>query len=106
MANADNFADALDGANPLEDPSQVNAIGHRHLQRNVGELWVFVLGADFLEDDQTSEVLFRSYSFSLDDFSAVNPAFDASQLTKICFVFDESPKGSIVIDNVALVPAP
>ena len=61
--------------------------------------------ADFLESNSTTEVLFRHYSLSLGDFSAANPEFDDSQLAKICFVFDRSESGSIIIDDLALSPA-
>ncbi len=61
--------------------------------------------ADFLEDDDTSEVLFRHYAFPLVDFVASNPQFDGRALAKISFVFDQSAKGSIIIDDIGISPA-
>ena len=60
--------------------------------------------SDLLEDNETSEVLFRHYSFPLSDFNPGNQDFDASQLVKISFVFDRAIAGSIIIDDVALGP--
>ena len=62
--------------------------------------------SDLLEDNETSEVLFRHYSFPLWDFKLSNQNFDASQLVKISFVFDRAIAGSIIIDDVALGPTP
>ena len=61
--------------------------------------------SDLLEDNDTSEVLFRHYGFPLSDFSASNPNFEASKLVKISFVFDRAAAGSIIVDDLALGPS-
>lgn len=60
--------------------------------------------SDLLEDNETSEVLFRHYSFPLSDFGPGEQNFDVSQLVKISFVFDRAIAGSIIIDDIALGP--
>ena len=58
--------------------------------------------ASFLDDNDPTEVLFRSYALALDDFVAANPSFDADSIAMISFVFDGSDKGAIIMDDISI----
>jgi dienelactone hydrolase len=51
-----------------------------------------------------SEPIFQTFEFRLGDFSAQNPRFDPSQLSEIRFLFDRSPSGMVILDNVGFRP--
>jgi dienelactone hydrolase len=61
--------------------------------------------APFLDDNDPTEVLFRSYALRLDDFVKANPMFDADGIAMISFVFDGSDKGAIIMDDISIRPA-
>ncbi len=56
--------------------------------------------AEFLSRGASSEVVFQSFAFRLRDFTAANPEFDATQLASIRFLFDRTPEGVVVLDDV------
>jgi dienelactone hydrolase len=58
--------------------------------------------AKFLDDSKQEEVLFRRFEFPITDFQASNPLFDADAITEIKFVFDQSPKGAIILDSISI----
>jgi hypothetical protein len=58
--------------------------------------------ASFLDDNDPTEVLFRTYALPLDAFAAANPSFDADSISMISFVFDGPDKGAIIIDDISL----
>jgi len=58
--------------------------------------------AGFLDSSDPTEVLFRRFEFLLDDFAASNPDFDAATMSRIGFVFDQSEKGAIIVDNISI----
>jgi hypothetical protein len=58
--------------------------------------------ASFLDDNDPTEVLFRSYALALDDIVAANPSFDADCIAMISFVFDGSDKGAIIMDDISI----
>jgi dienelactone hydrolase len=58
--------------------------------------------ASFLDENDPTEVLFRSYAFPLDAFVAANPSFDVDSIAMISFVFDGSDKGAIIMDDVSI----
>ena len=47
-----------------------------------------------------SEVVFQHFEYPLADFAAANPAFDPANLTEVRLVFDRSPTGVVVLDNL------
>lgn len=49
-----------------------------------------------------SERLLQTYEISLSSFSQTNPAFDPCKLERIRFVFDRSPKGTIMLDDIGI----
>ena len=61
--------------------------------------------ASFLDETEPAEALFGRHEFAIDDFAAANPAFDASRLAAISFIFDQSQRGAILIDDVSFRPA-
>ena len=56
--------------------------------------------ASFLEFGGTSEVILQHFAFELDDFVRANPAFDPRAVRELRFVFDLSPAGAVVIDDI------
>jgi hypothetical protein len=59
-----------------------------------------VLKASFMDTTPIREAVFQSYEFPLGDFIAANPAFNPFQLAEIRLVFDRSPYGVVILDNV------
>ncbi|HEY6455711.1 MAG TPA: hypothetical protein VIY90_10580 [Steroidobacteraceae bacterium] len=51
-----------------------------------------------------SEVVMRYFHFPLRDFTIANPSLDLTKLVKISLVFDRSPTGAIVLDDLGLAP--
>ena len=54
----------------------------------------------------SNEVIFRHYTFALEEFAAVNGAFDSTRIREICFRFDRDPKGAIILDDVGFATDP
>ncbi len=48
----------------------------------------------------SSEVVFQNFEFSLADFVEVAPTFDPAGLTTVRFVFDRTPAGVVVLDDL------
>ena len=61
---------------------------------------VQVAKASFMNRHKDSEVVFQSFEFPLADFLKANPAFDPKNLCKVAFVFDRTPKGVVVLDDI------
>ncbi len=61
--------------------------------------------AAFLDDNEPAEALFRRYEFPIDDFGRTNADFDPGRLAAISFVFDDSPRGAILVDDISFRPA-
>jgi len=56
----------------------------------------------FLNGDPSSEAVFQSYGFPLGAFKGIDPA----RVRTVRFLFDRTPKGVIVVDQVALRDEP
>jgi hypothetical protein len=56
--------------------------------------------ASFIGGFAPSEIIFQSFEFPLADFVVSNPQFDLSQPQTIRFVFDRTPAGVVVLDNI------
>ncbi len=52
------------------------------------------------EHDAQSEPVLQSYVLPLADFVKDNPAFDLAALRSVRFVFDHTPRGSLILDGV------
>jgi len=61
--------------------------------------------AAFLESDEPTEILFRRFEFPLGTFVAANPALDSTAITQISFIFDRSPEGAIIVDDLSFTKA-
>ena len=61
--------------------------------------------AGFLDSTAPTEILFRRFEFPLSAFGDGSGSFDSTALSQIRFVFDDSPKGAIILDNISVVPA-
>ena len=49
---------------------------------------------------QNHDLVLQSYSILLQDFVDINPRLDVSRLRSIRFVFDRSPAGTVVVDDI------
>jgi len=56
--------------------------------------------AAFMSPLPTSEAVFQHFEYPLADFAAVNPALDPANLAAVRLVFDRSPAGVVVLDNL------
>ena len=54
----------------------------------------------FIGDFAPSEIIFQSFEFPLSAFAATNPQLDLTKPKTIRFVFDRTPAGVVVLDNV------
>lgn len=54
----------------------------------------------FLRDAPTSEVVFQSFAFPLADFAAMNPQLQVAKLVTVSLLFDQTPSGRVVLDNL------
>jgi len=61
---------------------------------------------DFMSDNPNSEAIFSFFYLPLSSFASQNPNFQWRQLYKIDFIFDQSDKGVIILDNVGLLKNP
>jgi hypothetical protein len=64
------------------------------------EIEVRVWKADFISGDSSSENVFQTFRFPIATFQMECPIFDISQITHIHFVFDKTPKGVVIIDDI------
>jgi dienelactone hydrolase len=53
-----------------------------------------------------SEPIFQTFEFQLSDFIGQNPRFDPSQLCEIRFLFDRSPTGVVILDEMGIMFLP
>ncbi len=60
--------------------------------------------AEFMHVLPLSEPVFQTFEFRLGDLAAANSAFDPAALAEIHFVFDRSPAGVVILDEVGLSP--
>ncbi len=61
-----------------------------------------VFKAGFLDPRGESEPVLQRFEIALEDFRAVNPAFDPGALASVRFVFDASRSGRVALDDVGL----
>ncbi|MFC4635393.1 hypothetical protein ACFO3O_15900 [Dokdonia ponticola] len=67
------------------------------------ELNVRIWKSQFITDEDESENVFQTFSYPLIDLTQSNPSFDLSTLQKIDFIFDKTPKGVVIIDNIGFM---
>ncbi len=61
--------------------------------------------ASFLDSTEPAEILFRRFELPLDAFAADSGPFDSRAVSRVSFVFDNSPKGAIILDQISVAPA-
>ena len=57
---------------------------------------------DFMHAVSVSEAVFQTFEFRLADFMLDDTAFDPATLREVRFVFDRSPAGVVILDEIAL----
>ncbi len=72
---------------------------YSYLQR---QITVDVLKNTELQSTGTSEAVYNTFFIDLAKTAAANPDFDRQAITRIKFVFDQSPKGVIILDKLAV----
>ncbi len=55
-----------------------------------------------LSSTATSEIVMRRFALPLADFQDDNPDFDPARISSVRFVFDRSPRGAVLIDDIGL----
>ena len=58
------------------------------------------LKARFLSNSPRSEPVFRDFEFPLADFAASDGEFQPTRLRTVAFVFDRTPSGKVILDDV------
>ncbi|WP_194775903.1 poly(ethylene terephthalate) hydrolase family protein [Pararhodonellum marinum] len=64
------------------------------------QLEVAIWKSDFIKGDKQSEMVFQNFIFDFEKLNSINPEFNPNRLGVIRFVFDKSPKGVIILDNL------
>lgn len=64
------------------------------------QLKVDVAKSGLFDSDEKSEIVFQTFVFPLNSFLVHNPDLELSELRRIRLVFDRSPRGAVVLDNV------
>lgn len=67
------------------------------------ELKVRIFKSQFITNDDQSETIFQTFSYPLEEIRSLNPSLDISTIQRIDFVFDKTPKGVIIIDNIGFM---
>ncbi len=60
--------------------------------------------ADFMHALPLSEAVLQTFVFRLGDFAADNPALNPAALREVRFVFDRSPAGVVILDEIGFRP--
>lgn len=58
--------------------------------------------AKFLDSTKPEEVLFRRFEIPISEFQRSNTEFDSAAISQINFVFDQVPKGAIIVDSISI----
>jgi dienelactone hydrolase len=58
--------------------------------------------ARFFSPFPTSEPVLQHFAFGMEDFVAINPAFEPARLAEVRWVFDRTDAGVVVLDNVGI----
>jgi hypothetical protein len=55
---------------------------------------------------ETSEMVLQNFSVPLADFTAMTPAVDLSSLREVVLLFDRTPSGSVLVDDIGFASPP
>jgi hypothetical protein len=58
--------------------------------------------AEFLDDTQPTEILFRRFELPLANFTSAGAEFNQNWISQIRLLFDRSAKGAIILDSISL----
>ncbi|WP_420385383.1 alpha/beta hydrolase family protein [Roseivirga sp.] len=72
---------------------------YSYLQR---QITVDVLKNPELQDTKTSEAIYNTFMFNLRNLIDSNTDFDLKAIRSLSFVFDQSPKGVIILDKLSM----
>lgn len=61
---------------------------------------------DFMSSNPNSEAVFSSFYLPLSSLSSKNPLFEWGNLSEIKFIFNQTEKGVIILNNIALMKNP
>lgn len=67
------------------------------------ELKVRILKSQFIQNKDQSENVFQTFSFSFEGIKQFNSSFDMYTIQRIDFVFDKTPKGVIIVDDIGFM---
>lgn len=67
------------------------------------ELKVRILKSQFIQNEDQSENVFQTFSYPFEDIIQFNPTFDIHAIQRIDFVFDKTPKGVIIVDDIGFM---
>ena len=79
--------------------TQVKLSDYSYLQR---QITVDVLKNPELQSTKTSEAVYNSFFIDLAGLRESNPDFDTESIVSFHFMFNQSPKGVIILDKVAI----
>ncbi|MBI9108865.1 MAG: hypothetical protein JEZ04_19135 [Spirochaetales bacterium] len=60
--------------------------------------------ADFMYSTKLSEPVFQTFEYPLEKFVNNNAEFDSGTLESIRFIFDKTPSGVVILDNIGFRP--
>jgi dienelactone hydrolase len=75
-----------------------------HVARLQPRLPRHLLKAAWMSNAPRSEVVFQEFSFPLADFAAAGDGFDPAGLRRVRFVFDRTPAGTVLLDDLGFRP--
>lgn len=64
-----------------------------------------VLKIQFLDEKDETEPIFQLYQFDLKKLTTKNPKFSLESLHQIRFIFDQSEQGTLILDQLGLMPS-
>lgn len=67
------------------------------------EIEVRIWKSQFITDDSASENIFQTFMFPFAEIQERNPDFDISSINHLVFLFDKTPEGVIIIDNLGFM---
>lgn len=95
--------DPLDFSIQLEDAAgeqvTVKLSDYSYLQR---QITVDVLKNTELQSTKSSEAVYNTFFIKLRTLNNLNPTFDLGNIHKVKFIFDQNPKGVIILDKLAV----
>jgi hypothetical protein len=100
-AKDDDNKDSLDFTIILKDYNNTSVkIPLSHYSYIQPQLEAKIMKADFLTKTAKSEIVFQTFFLPLVDFIKKDRSFDPAGIKEISFIYDKTPEGVLVIDNI------